>query len=134
MHDCLSKLPQSIQEDLEHFANLPDNWDEDGGKPYPRHQLERVAKWWVDFAAEYASEYAAPPPIPSLGHAEEQSIDLHWDGDFSLLVNIPEDPNEPCHYHGFNPKDEGSTVQGQQRLEALGKAIMATVREHCDQQ
>ena len=125
----LDALPQSMRLDLDHLANLPDNWDERGGGAYPRPQLERVARWWREFAREYRSEFSRMPPTPGVGQAEGQSIDLHWDGDFSFLVNVPADEGEPCAFYGFSVLDPGMGFHGKSPLRSLGGIIKPRIRD-----
>ena len=56
------------------MAKLPDNWDEDGGKPYPQRQLSRVEAWWEGFVREYHDAFAAFPPVPGIGQADKQGL------------------------------------------------------------
>ena len=128
----VSALPQTIKADLEHLANLPDNWDECGGAAYPRPQLARIAQWWREFAREYHAEFSCAPPLPEIGQAEGQSIDLHWDGDFSFLVNVPEDENEPCTFYGFCASEPNMEFQGKSPLQSLGAAVKTCVRGFFD--
>ena len=124
-------IADSIKADLEFLAGLPENWDEDGGGPYSRRQLSRVEEWWEGFVEEYNSEFSLPPPVPDIGQAEGQSIDVFWDGDFSLLVNIPEDENEPCTFSASGVSDSAPVFQGMGSLESFGKAIRNIVRDYC---
>ena len=135
-------LPQSARErvddalaavraDLALLASLPENWDEEGGGPYPRLQLSRIEKWWQSFLAEYRNEFAQLPPVPRIGQAEDQSIDVHWDGDFSLLVNVPADAAKPCTFYGFSVIDPCIEFQGKLPLKRLGATIKPIVKDFC---
>lgn len=122
---------QKIKGRLEQLKHLQEDWDEGGGKPYDPKQVARVEAWWREFLLKYQVEYAALPPLPTIGAAEDQTIDIHWDGDFSLLLNVPESPKEYSSYHGFRVKDEKLEFQGMAPLESLGKTMRALVRDFC---
>ena len=135
-------LPQSAREsaedalaavraDLALLAALPENWDEEGGGPYPRLQLSRVEKWWRGFLKEYRGAFDRLPPAPRIGQAEDQSIDVHWDGDFSLLVNVPADAAKPCTFYGFSITEPRIEFQGKLPLKQLGATIKTIVKDFC---
>ena len=131
LQDRMDGVSAAVRAGLDCLAGLPDNWDEDGGKPYPRRQLSRVEAWWEDFVKEYHGEFSMLPPVPGIGQADKQSIDIFWDGDFSLLVNIPEDESEPCAFYGSRAAGSGAEFQGTQPLESLGNSIKGIVKDYC---
>ena len=132
IQDSIDAPAESIKPDLDYLAGLPENWDEDGGGPYPRSQLSRVEEWWKGFTREYHGEFSRLPPAPRIGQAEGRSVDMHWRGEFSFLVNIPADENEPCAFYGFSIADPDLEFQGKAPLESLGGTIKTYIKDFFD--
>lgn len=89
----------------EWVLRLKKNWDDEGALPYNRATWQRA----VDFAT------AVDGPFTQIMPGPDRSIDVHWSSacpPFSLLVNFPDDVDEPASWYG-DDKDGGHIFAGQ---------------------
>lgn len=87
------------------ILTLQDDWDGAGAQAYRHETWMRAVRFLRANASEAASrllEFATPRIL----EGPSGSIDLHWQmDDFEILVNVPEDSNEPIRFFGDDRKD-----------------------------
>lgn len=91
----------SVIKEANKILSLEEDWDGADGKPFQRETLDRATKF-VKLCAEtalnkFSEVLAAPDILPS----SDGSIDIHWEApNYELLVNIPENQDEPAEFYG----------------------------------
>jgi hypothetical protein len=104
------------------ILNLHDNWDEKGARGYNAEFWNHAMKFLRRFLKQVWSSLLKMP-LPNILPGPEGSIDLNWDDDpINLLINIPQDPNEPVSFYGeYSNKKE---IEGSIELELIDSVLI----------
>jgi hypothetical protein len=93
----------SLVDSAHWILELEDNWDREGATGYQRATLDR-ASTLVRAIADCCWDYeGCALPLPAINPADEGSMDLSWDCQISLLINVPSDPELPPTFAALGP-------------------------------
>lgn len=93
-------LEAAIKESEEILA-LPANWDDAGSPAIRRETWNRAVNLLAQAASFLWATRSIELAAPNISPGPEGSIDLHWKtASRELLINIPEDIDEPAPYYG----------------------------------
>lgn len=77
------------------IADLEDDWDGAGAEGFENETLDRAREWLLELADACWDDHGRSIPLPAISPADSGSIDLFWDGDSRLLINIPSGGGAP---------------------------------------
>ncbi|MHA1798613.1 MAG: hypothetical protein ACTSVY_09215 [Candidatus Helarchaeota archaeon] len=121
------QLNSEIEEARKKILTLDDNWDGEGSKGYNTETFNRSSKFLLNLFQNIYDRYEIVIEVPKILPGPDGSIDIHWrTKDFELLVNIPENSNEPASYYGDNYSN--SSTEGASLLENLNEMIIPFLR------
>ena len=87
---------------------IKENWDDEGAKGYKKDNWERATEFTKILCFYLWKETQKLIDLPNILPGPDGSIDIHWKTtNFDLLINIPEDPNEPA---TFSSDDYGQNM------------------------
>src|SRR5947209_3603501 len=80
----LTPIVEAIEKSR-YVLDLPEDWDEAGGRPIEAATWARA----TDLLSETAAAIGAALPVPRIGPCSDGSIDLYWTTPtFTLLINV----------------------------------------------
>ncbi len=89
-----------------YILTLPDNWDDEGSKPYKQETLICAIHFLLDYFYLLDKIYAHSIKVPQIGHGVNGGIDILWKSkDYRLLINIHEAPSNIASFYGDDYKD-----------------------------
>jgi hypothetical protein len=93
------------------ILSLQDDWDGEGTSAYRASTWERATEFMQQNLLSMYLTFSSRVDVPRILPGPNGSIDLHWKTGYQeLLINIPEDPNEPANFYGDNKL--GQSVKG----------------------
>ncbi len=105
------KLPYQLHflaklfEDSRHLLTLDDDWDNEGGQRFNESHWRRVIRFLSDNALWLWEREKLCIPEPRIIPGPNRTIDVHWkSAELELLLNIPEDLNQPVSFYGDDYK------------------------------
>jgi hypothetical protein len=107
---------EEVIKESEAILTLPANWDDAGSPAFRKATWERAIRMLTAAASFLWATRSLEITAPNISPGPEGSIDLHWKTERrELLINIPEDPNEPAPYYGDDygaDKQKGTIAPG----------------------
>lgn len=104
---------QAVLDDASRLTELPDDWDDEGGKACSKEHVERVTGFLSAIARSLLQRSRAHLPIPSINPGPGESIDVHWKvSGKELLLNIPSEPEKLGTFFGDTTGGEKSEIRG----------------------
>lgn len=114
--DFKVQLPNSFKvianeiEESKHLLDLEEDWDGEGGMQITFETWKKAISFIVDYAMwlyDKHQHFVIEPP--QINPGPDTSIDLLWRNEkYRLLVNIPENSEQPVEYYGDNNHGENS--------------------------
>jgi hypothetical protein len=93
------------------ILDLEGDWDEEGSHGYGETTWNRAAEFVKDAASAFHQRSGVWVDPPKISPGPEGSIDIHWKtSKRELLINIPDDSEEPVDYCGCG--DSKGTIKG----------------------
>jgi hypothetical protein len=94
-------------EQSRNILGLQDNWDGEDTSAYRASTWERATEFLQKNLLSMYLTFSNRVDVPRILPGPNGSIDLHWKtSHHELLINIPEDPNEPANFYGDNQLDQ----------------------------
>ena len=99
--DSISVRIAEVLESSREILELKDDWDEEGSPGYKESTWNRAAQFIKDTSLSFHRDAGFWVDPPRVLPGPEGSIDIHWrTSKRELLINIPENDEEPADYYG----------------------------------
>jgi len=119
---------EQIDQTKSKLLALKDNWDGEGAKKYKKDTWERATQFIKKIYVHLWRQTQKLITPPNILPGPDGSIDFHWKTPkFDLLINIPEDPEEPA---TFSSDDYGqNTIKGTFDPNKINHALLSWLME-----
>jgi hypothetical protein len=90
-----------------YLLEFKENWDDEESKGYKENTWVKSIIFLVDLTTWIYDQYDKKIETPKIYHGNNGSIDILWENDkYRLLINIPEDNDNPATFYGDDYKKQ----------------------------